>query len=132
METVGADHQIEPARWAMLELDACTVTAVLDLGDGVAEDDFALVFDGAVNHLTEIAARQADVSAAGHPAQEVDIEASDPPPAIVDKSQLRDVITPTLQFREQSDLFGDVVAESPEINEVPAGAQAWRARSASA
>ena len=58
MQTVGADHQVEPPAAAALQLDLDAVVTVLQRDDVVAENRLAIVLDLVEHQSRQIAAAE--------------------------------------------------------------------------
>jgi hypothetical protein len=126
MQAVRPGDQIEASRRAAFEYDTYAIGRIGDRRDTVAENDFTRRFDRAEEQLGKIAARQTEETPPGELAKDICLEASHPLGAVIDEPQLSHVIGAAFESGKKPHSLRDVVTQSPEIDDVPAGSQARR------
>ena len=92
MQSIGADHQIEPALACMFELNLHTVCPLLKADDLIVENDFRRVFDLFEQQPRKVAAPERHITPACQLTEDFGSKASDTLAPIVYNSQLTHVI----------------------------------------
>ena len=127
MQAVRADDKVKWARAGMSEFRPYVLGALLQAGDFVAEQDFRLALDRLEQQSGEIAARQGYEPSAGQLAKDARPEPGYAFAPVVDNPHFAHAVADALERVRKPHALGDVVAKSPEVDHVAAGAQARRA-----
>ena len=118
MQPVGSDHEIEPFRRSMLESDIDAVLMRIDAQDLITEDHFRNGRSFLDEQAGKIATPNSHEAAAGQLPEYPNAKARRPTTLVVDDPHLLNVIAQALDLIAQPHLFGDVVAQSPEIDHI--------------
>lgn len=127
VQAVRADDKIEPSRRRALELDMRCVCFLVNRGDLIAEDHLRARRRLLEQEAGKPAARNGDEPAPGKRIKTRHAEPGDPVAAVAHDAKLADVVADRLERVGKPHPLGDVIAKSPEIDHVAAGAQARRA-----
>ena len=123
MQTVGAYNQIKPTLTPAFELNLYAVCIFSHADDLIAENDFCRAPDFFEQQPRQVAAPKRHKSPAGQFAKNPSSKASDAPTPIVDKPHLAHVIADALDVACQAHALCNVVAETPEVDDIAAGSQ---------
>jgi hypothetical protein len=126
MEAVRANHQVGLARESVIEANPHARSRLLDTRDGVAEDRLDRPSQRTIDRRRKVRAPQGDVAAVGQAGQGIDRHARTRAALSVHEAQLPHLVTQLLESGDQAHLFGDVVADQPEVDDVTAGAKLGR------
>ncbi len=123
MQAVGADDHVEVTRRCVPEPDGDAVRLIVDVRDGVGVDRFDVVLDCSVDRRREIATGQAGKALVGRPPHRVDSEGGPGPAVGADRADLLNLVAQLSDIRVDPHLLGDGVAQSPEVDDIAAGAE---------
>ena len=118
VKPVGADRQVETQLRGMPESNIIAIRVLFESDDFIAENGFDVPLDLLVKQRRKIAAPDGDVTPSAYLSKHPGSKAGQSPAAVVNDAQSTHVIAVPLNFRYQPHALGDVVAESPEIDDV--------------
>ena len=115
MKTVGSDHEVKAALFAICKSDVHTFLILAQACYLVGEQDLARIFDRVEDEPRKIAARERDVSPARQLPENAGTESGNAPAAIIDDAQFLHVIASRVHFGQQPHLSGDLIAKPPKL-----------------
>ena len=127
MQAVRADDQIETALAGVPQPNMDAVGPLLETGDLVAEVALGPTLDPLEEQSRQIAAPERHVAPAGQLVENPGPETGRAPPCIVDDPQFARAVAVAINVLPQAHAFGNVVAETPEIDDIAARAKRGRA-----
>src|SRR5262249_50707373 len=120
MQTVSAHDEIEGAWGMSVERDSNVLDGLVDARDGVAEDRFSRVAEGAIDGGREIATRHARESTADGSSKGSRGKPRDPPTVAVHDPDFANRVAGAKETREQSHSTPDFETSPPEVDDVAA------------
>src|SRR5579884_321047 len=126
MPSISADNEIDLTRVRMIEAHPHATPLVLDARDGVAEDGLDPSVQSTVDRGRQVGTQEAGVATVEQPADGVRRGAAALAAVSVHEAQLLHLVAQFTYTGDEAHLFGDVIADQPEVDDVPAAAQLWR------
>jgi hypothetical protein len=123
MQAVGADDEIEAARWRALEGDSDAVPILMKPGGGIAEQDFRSGLRALEQQAGEVAAPDGHETPSGQLPEHARGEPRQAPARVIDNAQLPHVVAQAIEVAREPHSFGDVVADAPEVDHITAGSE---------
>jgi hypothetical protein len=120
VQSVGADDEIGLALGRLVETDHEPIAALLDARHRVAEDRLDLALERCADRRRKIGALEARETVVRQAREYVDVEAAGLLAARVDIAHFLELIALCADPWDEAHLFGDVVADSPEVDDVAA------------
>ena len=124
VQAVGADDHVEVPRWRIAEGQRDAVGLIVQRGDGVGKQCLHVIFDCPVDRLGDVAARHGGIAIMSCSSDRFDAEARSGTTVRSDRAHLAYLVADLADIGLDPHLLGDVVAQSPEVDDVAAGAEA--------
>ena len=110
----------------MFEAGVHTVCAFLEANDLIAENDLRCILYLVEQQPGEVAARERHEAPAGQFAKNAGPETGHALATIADDPHLAHAVADAIDFSQQPHSLGNVISETPEVDDVAASAQRWR------